>query len=124
MQRFTIGAVAAVLVAAVAAAAPAATVSATTAATTAAPAAPAAARAKVAAPPAQPLVDINRASRAELKKLPGIGDAEADRIVAHRPYQTKADLVLTKALPAGVYLQIKGRIIAKPVAAPKGKPRV
>lgn len=121
MQRFTIGAVATALglVAAVAAAAaPAATVAATTA-----PAAPAAARAKAAAPPVQPLVDINRASRAELKKLPGIGDAEADRIVAHRPYQTKADLVLTKALPAGVYLQIKGRIIAKPVAAAKGKPR-
>ncbi|NRF71076.1 helix-hairpin-helix domain-containing protein [Aquincola sp. S2] len=70
-------------------------------------------------PAAPALVDINSAGRAELKTLPGIGDAEAERIVAHRPYLTKADLVLTKALPAGVYLQIKGRVIARQ----KGKPR-
>lgn len=61
-----------------------------------------------------PLVDINRASRAQLKTLPGIGDAYADRIVAGRPYLTKADLVTNQALPAGVYLSIKGRIIARP----------
>ena len=67
----------------------------------------------------KPLVDINSASRDQLKTLPGIGDAEAERIVAHRPYLTKADLVLNNALPAGVYLQIKGRIIAKQ----KGKSR-
>ena len=68
-------------------------------------------KAAVAAP--GPLVDINRASRAQLKALPGIGDAYADRISAGRPYLTKADLVTNKALPAGVYLSIKGRIIAR-----------
>lgn len=68
---------------------------------------------------AKPLVDINSASRRELKTLPGIGDAEADRIVAGRPYLSKADLVAVKAIPAGTYLSIKRSIIAKP---PKARP--
>lgn len=63
---------------------------------------------------AAPLVDINRASRAQLKTLPGIGNAEADRIVAGRPYLSKADLVSNQVLPAGVYLSIKTRIVALP----------
>ena len=37
-------------------------------------------------------IDINSASRAQLKTLPGIGDAEADRIIAARPYPSKAKL--------------------------------
>ena len=31
------------------------------------------------------LVDINHATKDELKKLPGIGDAEAEKIIAARP---------------------------------------
>ena len=52
-----------------------------------APAGPASAATKKTAP-AKPikLVDINSASRKELKTLPGIGDAEADKIIAARPY--------------------------------------
>ena len=61
-----------------------------------------------------PVIDINRATRAQLKGLPGIGDAEADRIVAGRPYLSKADLVSNKVLPAGVYLSIKNRVVALP----------
>jgi len=77
-----------------------------------------------AAPPTHaqaPLVDINSASRQQLKKLPGIGNAEADRIVAGRPYLSKADLVSSKAIPAGTYLSIKHSIIAKPPKKPGGK---
>jgi DNA uptake protein ComE-like DNA-binding protein len=62
----------------------------------------------------KPLVDVNSASRAELKTLPGIGDAQADRIIKGRPYLSKADLVAAKAIPAGTYLSIKRSIIAKP----------
>ncbi len=39
------------------------------------------------------LVDINSASKAELKTLPGIDDARADKIIAGRPYVSKAVLV-------------------------------
>lgn len=58
------------------------------------------------------LVDINSASRKELKTLPGIGDAEADKIIANRPYLTKTDLVDKNVLPVGPYLSLKNRIIA------------
>ncbi len=57
-------------------------------------------------------IDINSASKAQLKTLPGIGDAEAERIVARRPYRSKADLVTAEVIPAGTYVSIKNRIIA------------
>ncbi|HEY6355458.1 MAG TPA: helix-hairpin-helix domain-containing protein [Burkholderiaceae bacterium] len=73
------------------------------------------------ASPAAPMkwVDINSASRAQLKTLPGIGDVEADRIISGRPYHSKADLAEREVIATGVYLSLKDRIIAKP--APKGK---
>jgi competence protein ComEA len=59
------------------------------------------------------LVDINSASAAELKKLPGIGDAEAAKIMANRPYGSKAWLVSHKILAEDKYPAIKDLIIAK-----------
>lgn len=59
------------------------------------------------------LVDINSAGKAELKTLPGISDAEAGKIVAGRPYLTKADLVTENILPREVYEEIKQLVIAK-----------
>lgn len=59
------------------------------------------------------LVDINGATSDELKKLPGISDAEADKIIAGRPYATKAHLLSHKILPEGTYQAVKGLIIAK-----------
>jgi len=84
-------------------------------------AAPAMAASSPSAKPAAP-IDVNSASRAQLKTLPGIGDAEAERIIAGRPYRSKADLVEHGVLPAGVYLSIKGRIIAKQQFKPGAKP--
>jgi DNA uptake protein ComE-like DNA-binding protein len=64
-------------------------------------------------PAAQPaLIDINSASPAQLKTLPGIGAAEAARIVAGRPYLSKASLVTDHVIPAGVYQEIRHRIVA------------
>lgn len=67
------------------------------------------------------LVDINSAGRAELKTLPGVGDAEADRIVAARPYLSKAELVTKKVMPTGPYLSLKHRVIALQKSTPKAK---
>ena len=71
---------------------------------------------KRARPPAakQPApIDINSASREQLKTLPGVGDVEADRIISGRPYHSKADLAERDVIPTGVYVSLKGRIIAK-----------
>jgi len=58
-------------------------------------------------------VDINSASKAELKTLPGIGDAEADKIIAGRPYPSKAFLVTRNIIPRGIYEGIRKQIIAR-----------
>lgn len=62
-------------------------------------------------PPAK-LVDINSASKAELKTLPGIGDAEADRIIKARPYASKAKLAVDKVIPEATYAGLLGKIVA------------
>lgn len=88
-----------------------------------APPAASQAKAPAPAPAAQPkLVDINSASRAELKTLPNIGDAEADRIIANRPYLTKSHLVAKKVLDLAPYDALRGRIIAVQATQPKAKP--
>jgi len=72
--------------------------------------------------PRPKLVDINSASRAELKTLPNIGDAEADTIIANRPYLTKAHLVAKKVLDLAAYDALRGRIMAVQKTLPKAKP--
>jgi competence protein ComEA len=59
------------------------------------------------------LVDINTASSAELKKLPGISDTEAAKILAGRPYGSKAWLVTNNIIDPAVYEGLKQQVIAK-----------
>ena len=59
------------------------------------------------------LVDINSAKKEELMKLPGISDAEADKIIAGRPFGSKAWLVTNKIIPMETYQAVKGLIICK-----------
>ena len=58
------------------------------------------------------IVDINSASEADLKAIPGIGDAYAAKIVAGRPYANKTQLKSRKILPVPVYEKTKDLIIA------------
>jgi DNA uptake protein ComE-like DNA-binding protein len=60
-------------------------------------------------------VDINTATAAELKAIPGIGDAYSEKIIAGRPYANKAQLKSRNILPTNVYEQVKDMIIAKAV---------
>jgi DNA uptake protein ComE-like DNA-binding protein len=79
----------------------------------AAPAEPAVAQAAIIASTAPAaLVDINRASLADLKALPGMGEEYARRIVAGRPYRAKNQLTQRGILPDAAYRKIKDRIVA------------
>ncbi|MBI5923952.1 MAG: helix-hairpin-helix domain-containing protein [Betaproteobacteria bacterium] len=59
------------------------------------------------------LTDINGASAEELKKLPGITDTEAKKIIAGRPYASKAHLVTRNIIANEVYEGLKKLVIAK-----------
>ena len=58
-------------------------------------------------------VDVNSATKAELKRLPGIGDAEADRIIAGRPYLSKAHLQTHNIISPMQYQALRELVVAR-----------
>lgn len=62
-------------------------------------------------------LNLNAATREELKKLPGVTDEYATKILAARPYTSKTELVLKKVIPTTVYFLIKDQVGAGPVVA-------
>jgi len=68
------------------------------------------------------LVDINSASKDELKTLPGVTDEVAAKIIAGRPYLSKAHLLTRKILEAGEYGSLRTLVIARQKGNPPAKP--
>jgi predicted DNA-binding helix-hairpin-helix protein len=57
-------------------------------------------------------LDLNTASKEKLDALPGIGPANAQKIIDGRPYKSKSDLERKGILPSGTYEKIKDQITA------------
>ena len=55
-------------------------------------------------------LNINTASREDLVSLPGVTAAEADKVVAGRPYDDAHELVTRGALPKSKYDKIADRL--------------
>lgn len=58
-------------------------------------------------------LDLNAATREELAKLPGLDQAMADKIIAARPFKTKADLVSKKLVSEIEYKQLMSHVMVK-----------
>ena len=58
------------------------------------------------------LLDLNTATPAQLRALPGMGDAYVKRIVEGRPYFAKNQLVTRGILPQAAYDRIRELLVA------------
>jgi competence protein ComEA len=119
LSRLPIGLLALTIAAPVFAQPATTTTSPTPAAGTMAPSMPAAPKAPdsalhgTAVVPKTGVVDINTATAAELKGLPGISDADSAKIIQSRPYADKNQLVSRHVVSEATYDKIKDQVVAK-----------
>ena len=57
-------------------------------------------------------IDLNTATKEQLMAVPEIGDAYADKIIAGRPYKSKAELKSKKIVPAATYTKVAPHVVA------------
>ena len=58
-------------------------------------------------------IDINHASADDLKTLPGVDDARAQKIIDGRPYDDSGDLVKKHVVSKAEYDRISDKIVAQ-----------
>lgn len=61
-------------------------------------------------------VDLNVATKEQLEKLPGVDDATADKIIAARPFKSKADLTKKNILTKAQYAKVANHLM---ISTPK-----
>ena len=69
-------------------------------------------------------IDLNRASTEEIADLPGLSQADAERIVGNRPYAAKDDLVRRGVLTEERFEAIQDRVYLSRPSAETSGPRV
>lgn len=60
--------------------------------------------------PTNSCININSASKEELTKLTGVGDATAEKIIEHRPYNTVLDILKVPGIGEATYEKLKDDI--------------
>jgi competence protein ComEA len=58
-------------------------------------------------------LNLNVATKEQLLSLPGMTEAEADRVIAERPYNEPGELVTRRILSKAEYEKISDRVTAK-----------
>jgi DNA uptake protein ComE-like DNA-binding protein len=58
-------------------------------------------------------LDLNAATKEQLLSLPGVTAAEADRVIAGRPYDDPGELVTRRIMPKTEYDKISDRVTVK-----------
>ena len=66
-----------------------------------------------AAVPNTDLIDVNTATAAQLKALPGVTDSDSTKIIQSRPYSDKSQLLSKKVISEATYDKIKDHIVAR-----------
>jgi competence protein ComEA len=56
---------------------------------------------------------LNTATKDQLLSLPGVTAAQADRVIAGRPYIEPSDVVTRRIMPKAEYDKIADRVTAK-----------
>ena len=70
---------------------------------------------------AKPVLDLNSASKEDLMKLPGVGDATADKIIAGRPWKSRSELVSKNVCTKAQYEKFEHQVTAKQAAPAASK---
>jgi radical SAM superfamily enzyme with C-terminal helix-hairpin-helix motif len=58
-------------------------------------------------------LDLNAATKEQFLSLPGLTSAQADRIIAHRPYDKTSDLLTRRIIPKTEYDKIADLVTVK-----------